>query len=106
MKIVTLCLVLALSGCSLKGQQSVHVGLQAGDLLSTYAAESRGAIEANPVMQTNWPVRIAIKGAVTTFTIWLTDRIGREHQTVAKIVLASLNGVLAGVIVNNLRQGR
>lgn len=100
-----LCLSLV-TGCSLKAAQIAHVGVSAGDLGSTHYAEARGAVERNPILQTTWPMRLVIKGAGTAAVIYLTHKIGREHQTVAKALLTTINLALAGVIVNNVRIAR
>lgn len=97
---------LALVGCSLKSAQIAHVGAQSADLVSTHGAESRGAVEANPFMRVSWPARIVLKSAATATVLYLTEQIGREHQVVAKTLLTTINAVLVGVVVSNLRIAR
>lgn len=101
-----LCMALIFSGCSVKAQQVTFVGVQAADLASTHYAESRGASEVNPLMRGSWAQRIALKSAATVFAVWATSKIGQAHQRLAKVVLVTLNAVVAGVVINNVRVAR
>lgn len=85
----------------------VFGALQAADLGSTYYGIDTGrAREANgvmaPILQ-NKPAAIALKAGVTVGTIYLASRVGRKHPTAAKVLLWSLNGVMAGVVAHNVQ---
>ena len=105
--IVAAMVILFGSGCSLKTAQITHVAVQSADLASTHYAESRGAVEANPLFQANWATRVGLKSAASV-GMWIAtsqlDRMG--HPRLAKSLLYTLNAVLAGVIVNNVRIAR
>lgn len=91
------------AGCALKSQQVLHVGLQAGDLVSTYHGEQHGGVEANPMAPDTWSGRIALKAAVSAVVLYGTHKLDQAgHGTVARNLLAVVNAVLAGVIVNNM----
>lgn len=97
-------LALLASGCSLKSAQITHVGLQAADLASTYAAERSGnGVEANPFAPASWPARIAIKGGVTAAAVWISRQLEKEHPRSAKWFLFTVNTLLGAVVINNVR---
>lgn len=80
--------------------------LEAGDIVTTVRAlESGRGREGNGLMApivTNKTAMIATKVGVTALTIWIAARLHREHPKIAKVALWSINGVMAGVVANNL----
>lgn len=99
-----LAFLIVMGGCSLKSQQIANGSLHGADLGSTRYAESRGAVEANPVMQTGWPTRIALKTAMTAATIYVTAKLDQQgRKKLAKGLLYAVNGFLVVVVANNWR---
>lgn len=91
----------------LKLPAGAMIGLHAADLGTTFHALSSGkGREANGVMA---PIvgspagAIALKAGVTAGTIYIASKLQRKHPTGAKVMLWTLNGVLAGVVANNVR---
>lgn len=90
-----------------------YAGLQAYDIYSTRQALSRGATEANPLMQgvvgSNAGM-IALKAGVTVGTIIAAERMWKNNNKMGAIaVLVASNGVAAIVAARNastLRQLR
>jgi hypothetical protein len=73
--------------------------LQGADLATTHAALRRGAVETNAIMRQPLPVQIAIKaGATAALVAW-----SRKHPKAGKIVVWSLNGLYAGIVIHNAR---
>ncbi len=90
-----------------------YAGLQAYDVYSTRQALSRGAREANPLMQGtagNSAAMIALKAGVTVSTIVAAERMWKRNNKVGAIaVLVASNSVAAIVASRNagtLRQLR
>jgi len=90
-----------------------YAGLQAYDVYSTRQALSRGAREANPLMQGsagNSAAMIALKAGVTVGTIVAAERMWKTNNKVGAIaVLVASNSVAAIVASRNastLRQLR
>jgi hypothetical protein len=90
-----------------------YAGLQAYDVYSTRQALSRGAREANPLMQGaagNSAAMIALKAGVTVGTIVAAERMWKNNNKVGAIaVLVASNSVAAIVASRNastLRQLR
>ena len=97
----------------LTGLYASYAGLQAYDVYSTRQALSRGAREANPLMQAaagSNAGMIALKASVTVGTIVAAERMWKNNNKMGAIaVLAASNGVAAIVAARNastLRQLR
>jgi hypothetical protein len=84
-----------------------YAGLQAYDIYSTRQALSRGAQEANPLMQgsvKNNSTMIALKASVTAGTILAAERMWKNNNKVGAIaVLVASNSVAAIVAARNAR---
>ena len=90
-----------------------YAGLQAYDVYSTRQALSRGAREANPLMQGvagSTSGMIALKAGLTVGTIMAAERMWKNNNKMGAIaVLVASNGVAAIVAARNastLRQLR
>ncbi len=97
----------------LTGLYASYAGLQAYDVYSTRQALSRGAREANPLMQGvagSTSGMMALKAGVTVGTIVAAERMWRNNNKMGAIaVLVASNGVAAIVAARNastLRQLR
>jgi hypothetical protein len=81
------------------------VGLQAYDGYSTSRGLKSGAFEANPLLGTlaSHPAALwAVKGATAFVSIYLAERLWREHHRGQAIVLMVLsNGLMAAVAASN-----
>jgi hypothetical protein len=79
-------------------------GLQAMDAHSTLTALSNGGREANPVMRgvVEHPGRvIAVKAAAGATTIWLTEKMRKEHPRGAVVLMAIINSAMATIVAHN-----
>lgn len=102
MKIILIASLL-LSGCSLKSQQITFAGLQTADLVSTEYAESRGAVEANPIFRGGLAKRIVLKSVSTASVIYLSHTLAKAgRKKLARGLLYAVNGLLTVVVINNL----
>ena len=97
----------------LTGLYASYAGLQAYDVYSTRQALSRGAREANPLMQGvagNTAGMMALKAGVTVGTIVAAERMWKNNNKMGAIaVLVASNSVAAIVAARNastLRQLR
>ena len=117
--LAVLCLMLsmlALSALSASAQdgprtapKDAYAAIVAGNLadyLSTETALQRpGTRELNPLMQT--PARrVAVKAIGTGVQLWAVHQLGQRHPRLARVVGYTLGGVLTGVAMRNLEQGR
>ena len=84
-----------------------YAGLQAYDVYSTRQALSRGAVEANPLMQQaaqSSAAMLALKAGVTVGTIVAAERMWKNNNKMGAIaVLVASNGVAAFVAARNAR---
>lgn len=87
---------------------SMYVGLvalQGYDVYSTHTALKLGAVETNPVFagkMANPAVQIAVKGAVTAFSIYTAEKLWkRKHRVAAVALMAATNALMAMVAANN-----
>jgi hypothetical protein len=94
----------------LRLQEGIYAGLQAGDLLTTRLAESRGAVEMNPLMQHGWPARIALKAGITGGMLLMVEKSRKDHPRLMKWTLVAANITYGVVLTNNyiqyVRMGR
>jgi hypothetical protein len=73
--------------------------LQGADLMTTRQALARGGVETNPIMRAPMGLQLGLKaGATTGLTLW-----ARRHPKAGKIVVWSLNGAYAAVVIHNAR---
>jgi len=79
--------------------------LNAFDAYATSAGVSKGASEANPLMQhvAGSPTAMwAVKGAATATSIYFAERLWRKNQKVKAIaVMLAANGMMAAVAAHN-----
>ena len=83
-----------------------YAALQAYDVYSTKQGLSRGAVEANPMMQGvvgNTGAMIAVKAAVAAGTIVAAERLWKTSKPAAIAVMVASNGVAAMVAARNAR---
>lgn len=83
-----------------------YTALQAYDVYSTKQALTRGAVEANPLMQGvvgNTGAMIAVKAAVAAGTIVAAERLWKTNKAAAIAVMVASNGVAAMVAARNAR---
>jgi hypothetical protein len=83
-----------------------YTALQAYDIYSTRQALSRGAVEANPLMQGvagNTGAMIAVKAAVAAGTIVAAERLWKTNKPAAIAIMVASNGVAAMVAARNAR---
>jgi hypothetical protein len=97
---------LAFIGCassgSLKVAQAGFVAAQVADLHSTELALSRGAVEANPLMQGSSWQRVALKAASTAGVFWAGRTLeSRGHRAVAVVATAALATAMAIISGHN-----
>jgi hypothetical protein len=90
-----------------------YAALQAYDVYSTRQALTRGATEANPLMQgavSNTGAFVALKAGVTTGTILAAERLWKNNQkaTAIGVMVAStaVSAIVASRNVRTLRQLR
>lgn len=78
--------------------------LQAYDAYSTTVGLSRGAAEANPLMQgvAGNPVALwSVKAASTAGSIWMAERLWKRNKAAAIVTMVALNGVMTSVVAHN-----
>jgi hypothetical protein len=79
--------------------------LQGYDAYSTLRAVKQGAVEANPMMAGivgNPAAFIAVKGVTMVATIYVAERLWREHRRTAAVVLVAVtNGLMAVIAAHN-----
>jgi hypothetical protein len=78
--------------------------LQAFDGYSTTAGLSRGAREANPMMQGiagNTAAFWALKAGSTAASIWMAERMWKTNRVGAVVTMVAVNGVMATVAARN-----
>ena len=84
-----------------------QVALQAMDAHSTFQAISRGAHEANPLLQSaagNKGAMVAVKAGVAVSTIWMAERMWRRgNRTAAILSMVAVNSATALVVAHNYR---
>jgi hypothetical protein len=83
--------------------------LQALDLHSTHYALGRGAVEANPLMNTladNQVGLMAIKAAGTAGVIFASERMWTRNKTAAVVFMIAANSAMAWVVQHNYRTVR
>jgi hypothetical protein len=95
------------TGTSLRRSMYVSfAGLQLLDAMSTRKALARGATEANPAMAgivKNSTAFMAIKAGTAVSTMFLAERVAKNHPRRAMILMAVLNAGYAAVVAHNYR---
>jgi hypothetical protein len=86
------------------------VALQVYDGLSTMSGLKQGAVEANPTMSAIAGKSVAlwaVKGGVTTLSIYAAERMWRQHRRAEAIaMMVAVNGVAAAVAARNASVSR
>jgi hypothetical protein len=83
--------------------------LQVMDAVSTRAALSNGAREANPAMAgiaRNSAALFAVKAGTAAATTWFAERLARKHPRGATIMMAVLNTAYVAIVAHNYRVAR
>lgn len=105
-KVLAVLLVLILPALASAQSTPIILG-NAADLVSTELAVRRaGIVEANPIMGRSPGQRVAVKAAATAAQVWMVQRIGRTHPTVAKVLGYGIGGLMGSVALHNARIGR
>lgn len=84
-------------------------GLQIMDALSTSKALAAGGTEANPAMTgvvKNKAAFYGIKAATALSTVFLSERIAKNHPKRAMILMAVLNTAYVGIVAHNYKVAR
>ena len=87
-----------------KGMYSSFVALQAADIITTTRALNRGGVEANPFARgyaSSPAAMIGVKAGVTIGTIFITEKLRKEHPVQASLMLVTINAMLTAVVINN-----
>jgi hypothetical protein len=82
---------------------------EAWDLYSTSKAIKAGAREANPTVapfSRNVGAMIGLKAATSAAVILCTERMWRKNRAGAIVLMAVVNGAMAGVAMHNLQNAR
>lgn len=83
--------------------------LQGLDAYSTRRALAAGAGEANPLMQKpagSSGAMLAVKALSTAGTIYFVERAWKKNRKGAIVTMAIINGAMAAIAANNLRNAR
>jgi hypothetical protein len=80
-----------------------YAALQGADMYSTALARRRGAVEANPLMNSGFMGSLSLKSVMTLSTIGATWALERKNKKAAFITMIALNSVSAIVVANNVR---
>jgi cytochrome bd-type quinol oxidase subunit 2 len=80
--------------------------LQGLDMYSTIAARQRGAVEANPLMNTGFTHGAAFKALMGATTMLTVKAIEKKNKKAAIVTMIALNSVTAIVVANNIRNAR
>jgi len=83
--------------------------MQAWDLASTSAAIKVGAHEANPAtaaFATSQKSMMGLKAVTTASTILFAERAWKRNKTAAVVMMVAVNGAMAAVAVNNMRNAQ
>ena len=94
------------SSSAVRTMYATYGVVQGLDMVSTFAARKRGAVEANPVMQGGYGKGIAMKAAMGAVAILAVRAIEKKSKKAAVITMIALNVGTAAVIANNLRNAR
>jgi hypothetical protein len=85
---------------------SSFVALQAMDAHSTLRALNKGASESNPLvggMASQPAALLAMKAGSATATIFLAQRLRKEHPVGALFLMAGINSAYATLVAHNYR---
>lgn len=83
--------------------------LQGLDVYSTRRAIAAGANEANPLMQKaagHSGAMLAVKALSTAGTIYFVERAWKKNRKGAVVTMAIINGAMAAIAANNMRNAR
>ena len=83
-----------------------YAAMQGLDMASTMTARSRGAVEANPVMQGSYVKGMAVKAALGSVTMLAVRQIEKKNKKAAVITMIAANVATAAVVANNMRNAR
>lgn len=76
------------------------------DMYSTVAARNNGAREANPLLDTGYTQAALTKAILTAGTYVAVKRMTKKNKKAGIATMVILNTVMAGVVVNNLKNAR
>jgi hypothetical protein len=111
MQTLTICLIVALAGCSLSRAGQIGNGLVIGsgvaDVVSTRAAIARGGHEANPVMSQSVWQQVLVKSLGISAVIAGSQALEQSGRTtLAHVMRWSAIGVWSAAAVHNYRRAR
>jgi hypothetical protein len=76
------------------------------DVVSTNLARSRGAVEANPMMQGGAARGMALKAVTGMVTMLAVRAIEKKSKKAAVITMIGVNVMTAAVVANNIRNAQ
>lgn len=94
------------SSAAVKALYGSYGALQGLDMYSTFVARQRGAVEANPLMNTGFTRAAAFKALMGASTLMTVKAIEKKSKKAAIITMIALNSVTAVVVANNVRNAR
>jgi hypothetical protein len=83
--------------------------MQAWDLASTSSAIKAGAHEANPAaaaFATSQKSMMGLKAVTTAGTILFAERAWKRNKAAAVVMMVAVNGAMAAVAMNNMRNAQ
>lgn len=72
------------------------------DMTTTIIARSRGAAEANPLMQGGYAQGIAMKAALATASVFAVRQMDKTHRKAAIATMIAANVVTVAIAAHNL----
>jgi hypothetical protein len=93
------------SSAAVKALSGSYGALQALDIYTTIVARRRGAVEANPLMNTGFTQAAAFKALMGATTL-ITVKAIEKNKKAAILTMVALNSVTAVVVANNVRNAR
>jgi hypothetical protein len=94
------------SSAAVKALYGSYGVLQGLDMYSTIVARQRGAVEANPLMNTGFTRAAGFKALMGASTLLAVKAIEKKNKKTAIITMIALNSVTAVVVANNVRNAR
>ena len=94
------------SSATFKTLLATYAVAQGLDMASTIKARSRGAVEANPVMQGSYGKGIAVKAAMSAVTMLAVRGMEKKSKKAAVITMIAMNVGTAAVVANNMRNAK
>lgn len=94
------------SSAAVKALYGSYGVLQGLDMYSTIVARQRGAVEANPLMNTGFTRAAGFKAVMCATTMLAVKGIEKKNKKAAIVMMIALNSATAIVVANNVRNAR